>query len=126
MTDYRAGRRAVERKSRVRDLRKQQTEAERILWQRIRNGQLAGHKFRRQHEFSGYILDFYCPSARVAIELDGGQHLSSSGQADDAERTRVLEVNGILVLRYTNTVILKEIDAVLEAIVVELGKRQGF
>src|SRR5947207_2883205 len=98
----------------VRQLRRQQTDAERVLWQRLRDRQLAGHKFRRQYEFGGFILDFYCPSAKLAIEVDGGQHYSEAVAACDAERTRCLEANGMRVLRFTNAEVLCQIDAVLE------------
>jgi very-short-patch-repair endonuclease len=110
----------VHQKARVRELRKSQTDAERLLWQRIRAGQLNGYKFRRQHEFGGYVLDFYCASARLAVELDGGQHLTDEGLARDAERTRFLERNGLCVLRFTNTEVMQELDAVLEAILAAL------
>jgi very-short-patch-repair endonuclease len=59
---------------RARLLRKKATEPERILWRRLRNRKFAGYKFRRQHPFDDYILDFYCPRAKLAIELDGGGH----------------------------------------------------
>src|SRR5437763_15131880 len=104
----------------VRQLRRQQTDAERVLWQRLRDRQLAGHKFRRQHEFGGFILDFYCPSAKLAIEVDGGQHYSDAAAARDLERTRCLEANGMRVLRFTNTEVLSQTQAVLEAILREL------
>jgi very-short-patch-repair endonuclease len=55
----------------VRELRRDQTDAERILWQRLRAGQLDGLKFRRQHEFGGFVLDFYCAPAKLVVEVDG-------------------------------------------------------
>jgi very-short-patch-repair endonuclease len=122
LTDYRAGRKTVQHKDRIRRLRRDQTDAERILWQRLRASQLAGFKFRRQHEFGGFILDFYCPTAKLAVELDGGQHLSASGLAYDTERSRILQSSGIRIVRFTNTAVLAEIDAVLEAIAVELRR----
>ena len=93
-----------------------QTDAERIVWQRIRAGQLEGFKFRRQHEYGGYVLDFYCARAKLAVELDGGQHLTTEGLARDAERSSFLELHGIRVLRFTNTQVLAEIDQTLEAV----------
>ena len=111
--------------SRARQLRRQQTDAERLLWQRLRDRQLAGQKFRRQYEFGGFVLDFYCPSARLAIEVDGGQHYSEEVAARDLERTRCLEANAMRVLRFTNTEVLCETDAVLEAILRELVRRRG-
>jgi adenine-specific DNA-methyltransferase len=109
----------------VRQLRADSTDAERIVWQRLRAGQLNGYKFRRQHEFGGYVLDFFCSSAKLAVELDGGQHLTDSGLAQDGERTRALEAAGIRVLRFTNTQVLTEVDSVLEAIVQQLGASQA-
>jgi very-short-patch-repair endonuclease len=65
---------------RARLLRKKATEPERILWRHLRNRNFAGHKFRRQHPFDDYVLDFYCPSAKLAIELDGGGHTVVQGK----------------------------------------------
>src|ERR1700720_3121786 len=102
MANYRAGDLRVRRLPRVRVLRSEATDAERALWKRLRGSQLVNHKFRRQHEFGGFILDFFCPSKMVAIEVDGGQHFSDDGFARDEQRTTFLEANGIRVLRVTN------------------------
>src|ERR687885_542638 len=112
MTNYRGGELGVQRLARVRALRRASTEAERALWKGLRAGQLGGHKFRRQHEFGGLVLDFYCPTARLAIEVDGGQHYGAEGEARDAERTHFLEANGVRVLRFTNVEVLTELEAV--------------
>lgn len=94
-------------------LRQEQTDAERRLWQRLRNHQL-GLKFRRQHRIGGYIVDFVCVEAGVVVELDGGQHLE---QADaDAARTAFLETRGFKVVRFWNDDVLTRTDAVIEAI----------
>ncbi|MBV9329392.1 MAG: endonuclease domain-containing protein [Chloroflexi bacterium] len=116
MDTYRGGESRVQHLKVVRQLRMTQTDAERIVWQRIRAGQLEGFKFRRQHEYGGYVLDLYCARAKLAVELDGGQHLTTEGLAQDAQRTRFLERNGIRVLRFTNTQVLAEIDQTLEAV----------
>jgi len=121
--DYRAGQPKVQRLQRVRALREDQTDAERALWQRLRSRQIDGYKFRRQHEFGGFVLDFFCVSAKLAVELDGGQHLSEEGLARDARRSAFLEANGIRVLRFTNTQVLGDSDAVLEAIARDLQDR---
>jgi very-short-patch-repair endonuclease len=124
MPDYRAGDRRVHHKERARALRRQQTDAEHHLWQRLRAGQVGGYKFRRQHEFGAFILDFYCAAARLAVEVDGGQHLSAEGLIHDAQRTDFLRAGGIRVVRFTNTQVLTEIDAVLAAIVDEIVKNR--
>ena len=123
MTHYRATDLRVRSRKRVGELRREGTEAERALWRLLRGRQLAGHKFRRQHEFGGFVLDFYCAEVRLAIEVDGGQHFSEEGAARDDERTRFLEANGIRVLRFTNTEIQSELDAVGEAILRQLTSR---
>ena len=123
MTHYRATDLRVRSRKRVAELRREGTEAERALWRLLRGRQLAGHKFRRQHEFGGFVLDFFCADAHLAIEVDGGQHFSEEGAARDHERTQFLEANGIRVLRFTNTEILSELGAVGEAILRELTTR---
>jgi very-short-patch-repair endonuclease len=119
--DYRAGEIKVHRLTAVRKLRADQTDAERLLWQRLRASQLAGHKFRRQHEFGGYVLDFYCVAAKLAVEVDGGQHLTAEGLLRDAQRSHFLELHGIRVLRLTNTQVLVEIELVLDGILEALS-----
>jgi very-short-patch-repair endonuclease len=76
---------------------------------------------RRQHLLGPYILDFYCASALVAVELDGGQHLEPENQRHDEARTRYLEARGLCLLRFTNLQALKETQAVLEVILAALG-----
>ena len=89
-------------KSNARALRREMTDAESKLWYHLRAHGLAGFKFRRQHPFGPYVLDFYCPIARLVIELDGGQHFEPETLVRDAERTRYLEESGLRVLRFTN------------------------
>jgi very-short-patch-repair endonuclease len=102
--------------NRARLLRKKATEAERILWRHLRNRNFAGHKFRRQHLFDRYILDFYCPAAKLAIELDGGGHNYRVGQIRDEMRSELLARGGITVLRFWNHQVRQELDSVLQAI----------
>jgi very-short-patch-repair endonuclease len=73
-------------------------------------------KFRRQYAFGPYVLDFYCPAKRLAIEVDGSGHLSYQGQVDDGQRTEYLEKRGIRVIRFTNTDVLTELSAVLDIV----------
>jgi len=97
-----------------RRLRRNQTDAERALWFRLRDRRLSGWKFRRQAPFDRFIVDFICAEARLIIELDGGQHAMRSEQ--DANRTAVLDSMGYLVLRFWNNDVLSNIDGVLEVI----------
>src|ERR1044071_114198 len=99
----------------ARRLRRDQTDAERKLWFRLRDRRLAGLKFRRQMPIDRYVADFCCESARLIIELDGGQHADRT--VSDAERTTALEAQGYLVLRFWNNDVLRNIDGVLQTIV---------
>jgi len=76
-------------------LRQNLTPAEAILWEALQNSQLSGRKFRRQHSVGNYVLDFYCPSERLAVELDGQGHFTVSGEAADVLRTAHLTRVGI-------------------------------
>ena len=87
-------------------LRRNATIAERALWRLLRSRQLEGYKFRRQHAVGPYILDFYCAPGRLAVEVDGSQHYTSTGLADDALRTLYLRAAGVRVLRFTNVEVL--------------------
>jgi very-short-patch-repair endonuclease len=100
----------------ARNLRQSSTDAEQLLWRLLRNRGLTGHKFRRQHPVPPYILDFYCDSKKLAIELDGGQHNTDEARAHDEIRSNFLTERGITVLRFWNDAVLTETDAVLEAI----------
>jgi very-short-patch-repair endonuclease len=98
----------------ARRLRRGQTDAERVLWLRLRDRRLNGWKFKRQVPIDRYVADFCCADGRLIIELDGGQH-STSTEAD-AKRTEILEAMGYLVLRFWNNDVLKNTNGVLEAI----------
>ena len=105
---------------RCRSLRKNATNAENLLWQLLRNRQLLGFKFRRQHPVAGYVADFYCHEARLVIELDGSGHAANKQAAYDADRTRNLETLGLRVMRFGNNQVLQETQAVLQTIANEL------
>jgi len=122
-TDYRGGRRGVERMTGVRRLRRESTDAERALWALVRDRRLDGAKFRRQHEFGPYVLDFYCPEQRLALEADGGQHYEPRRVQADHERASYLESQGVRVLRFTNLEILREREGVIGRIQQEMEKR---
>jgi len=105
-------------------LRKKATEAERILWRHLRNRNFAGYKFRRQHPFDDYVLDFYCPSAKLAVELHGGGHNYQAGQLRDRTRSEFLARREVIVLRFWNHQVRRELDSVLRAIWFALDQRQ--
>ena len=98
----------------ARKLRQQQTDAESLVWMLLRDRRLGGYKFRRQYPVTPYILDFYCHEARLAIEVDGGQHADS--RRYDSTRDAFLTAQGIQVLRFWNNQVFAETEAVLEAI----------
>jgi len=97
-------------------LRKNMTDAERRLWTRLRGKQLKGLQFYRQKIISDYIVDFYCPGAKLIIELDGGQHYSEEGRKKDEIRDESLADKGLQVLRFSDRDIFDNIEGVLERI----------
>ena len=104
------------------ELRSKMTDAEIALWEKLRRKQLHGRQFYRQKPILDYIVDFYCPSARLVIELDGGQHYKEDGAANDAIRDEHLEKQGLFVLRFTNLDVRKNLDGIVGAIVQNLKK----
>ena len=98
----------------ARALRKNQTEAEKRLWRRLRDKQVEGFRFRRQVPIGPYIVDFVCPSEKLLIEVDGGQH--AENEEYDAARTALLENAGYRVLRFWNNEIFENLDGVLERV----------
>jgi len=101
---------------RARQLRQCYTEEEVILWQALRNRKLGGLKFRRQHPFGIYILDFYCAEKKFEIELDGAHHYTSEGKLYDKERERFLLSFEIRTIRFANHRIRKDLENVLKEI----------
>ena len=101
-------------KSLARKLRKEATDAERLLWQHLRNRKLAGYKFRRQEVIGSYIVDFLCQETGLIVEVDGSQHIDDIEY--DNKRTEYLESLGYSVIRFWNHEILTETEAVLEMI----------
>ena len=102
----------------ARQLRANQTDAETVLWNRIHNRQLDGHKFARQVPIGRYICDFVCREKQIVIEVDGGQH---SDSPEDAVRDRYLAAEGYRVLRFWNNEVLGNLEGVLVTIQTELG-----
>lgn len=99
-----------------RDLRNNMTEAEKLLWSRLRYKQILGLQFYRQKPILNFIVDFYCPSANLVIECDGGQHYTDEGLKADRNRDQTLGELGLKVLRFDNRQVLQEVDAVIQAI----------
>ena len=107
---------------RARALRKNQTDAERLLWRHLRSRQLQGYKFRRQVPIGHYIVDFLCVTLKLIIEVDGSQHISNIDY--DKTRTQNLENRDFLVVRFWNNDVLTQTDTILEALTLALSQRE--
>jgi very-short-patch-repair endonuclease len=105
----------------ARVMRHEGTDAEAILWSKLRNNQLNEHKFRRQVPIEGFVVDFYRLKQKLAIELDGDQHGDDESKGYDNRRANVLARLGVRVIRFANTDVLKDIDTVRRTILRELG-----
>ena len=97
-------------------LRNNATSTEQLLWMNLKGKKLNGKKFRRQHSFGDYIMDFYCPTEKLAIEIDGHHHFTAEGKKSDKNRDQFLNDYGIRVLRFSNSEIENKILEVLEVI----------
>ena len=100
----------------ARELRRESTAAEDLLWQELRNRKLAGLKFRRQHPLNNYIADFYCSEKQLVIEVDGNIHNKPEIKEYDEARTQDLTTMGIQVIRFTNEEIINNMPNVLQRI----------
>ena len=103
-------------KDNSRQLRTNMTDAEQVLWHKLRRKQIQGVQFYRQKPLLAFIVDFYCPAAKLVIELDGSQHFETGHQAKDQARDAALAGIGLQVLRFDNRQVLLETDAVLAVI----------
>jgi very-short-patch-repair endonuclease len=101
-------------KEKARSLRKNMTDAENLLWLRLKGKQIKGHQFYRQKPIGEYIADFYSASARLVIEVDGGQHFDAEGVERDLKRDTFLVRRGLRILRYSNHDVLTNIEGVVE------------
>jgi very-short-patch-repair endonuclease len=110
-------------RSNARVLRKNSTDAERILWSELRDHRLQGAGFRRQVPIENYIADFVCHAAHLVIELDGGQHFSDEAEQRDASRSMVIEAKGFHVLRFSNSDVMTNLAGVLETIATVIAAR---
>lgn len=98
-------------------LRKNQTITECLVWSKVRNHRLLGFKFRRQYGIESYIVDFCCPEAKLAVEVDGDSHyISEQAKQSDLKRQKDIEGLGFIVLRFTNKDISENLDGALEVI----------
>jgi len=104
-----------------RRLRNNMPYAERLLWARLRNRSVRGHKFRRQYSVENFVVDFYCPQGKLAIEIDGESHYREGAEEADCQRQRIIESFGIKFLRFTNTEVYENLDGVMERISMQLG-----
>ena len=107
----------------ARALRKNSTDAERILWSELRDHRLNGASFRRQVPIKDFIADFACHAAKLVIELDGGQHFSDQAEQKDAARSAVIEAQGYKVLRFSNHDVMTNRAGVLETIASAIAER---
>ncbi len=115
-----------ELKTRRRSLRKNMPKAEVLLWCKLKNKQILGERFLRQYSVDQYVLDFYCPQLKLAIEIDGDSHFMLGAEEQDKARQEHIETFGIKFLRFTNDDIYKNIDGVCQVVntfVDEIRKR---
>jgi very-short-patch-repair endonuclease len=112
--------RTLDKTGLARKLRRDGTDVEMRLWQRLRNRQICDTHFRRQHPAGRYILDFYCPALALALELDGGQHTQMGIR--DRERDDWLKQRGVTVLRYWNSDVTENLNGVLEVTAAKIGE----
>jgi len=108
--------------NRARELRRRATDAEQVLWRALRGRQLGDAKFRRQVVVGPYFLDFYCLEKKLALEIDGLQHIEPDTQEYDTLRTAYLEATGITVLRFTNDSVLNHPELTLRSIKAALNE----
>ncbi|UCB52350.1 MAG: endonuclease domain-containing protein [Candidatus Zixiibacteriota bacterium] len=101
-------------KGNARVLRRNMTDAERLLWSRIRRKQLKAYQFYRQKIIGNYIVDFYCPKTRLVIELDGSQHYGEEGMKRDKERDAYLKNVGLKILKFSDREVFENLNGVLE------------
>ena len=103
-------------------LRKRMTDSERVLWSRVRGKQLLGVQFYRQKPIGDYIVDFFAPKAKLVVEVDGLQHMQGDHATKDERRDAYLASLGLRVLRFDSRQVLRETDAVAEAIFQAINK----
>ncbi len=100
----------------ARELRSNMTEAETVLWGKLRKRQLNNCRFYRQRIIANYIADFYCPGGKLVIEIDGSQHYSETGKAKDKLRDQRMTELGLKILRFSAREVMENLEGVLEVI----------
>ncbi len=123
--NYRGGFEIARLTNFARELRQKQTSAEALLWALLRNRQLCGAKFRRQHQFGSYICDFFCNEAKLVIECDGAGHFTRSGKERDINRDAYMASHGLTVLRFENYEVLNDPESILQKIASHLPSHPG-
>ena len=110
-------------KYKARQLRKNMTESERLLWSRLRGKRLLGMQFYRQKPIGEYIVDFFAPRTKLVVEVDGSQHMEGKQAQKDDKRDKYLAAVGLKVLRFNSREVLEETDAVVEVIYHSMTER---
>jgi very-short-patch-repair endonuclease len=110
-------------KSKARNLRRDLTDAEQVLWNRLRMKQVQGVQFFRQRPIGNYIVDFFAPKARLIVEVDGSQHMTDRMTRRDKQRDDYLTPLGLLVLRFPDSEVLRETEGVMEEIFRRISER---
>jgi very-short-patch-repair endonuclease len=106
----------TEVKEKRRALRRSMPPAEIILWSKLRGKSMKGFKFRRQYSIGAYIVDFYCPQLKLAIEIDGESHFVEGADSYDRERQAIIESSGVSFLRFTNRDVYERLEGVIDKI----------
>jgi len=109
----------------ARELRREETEAEKILWSKLNKNQILGLQFRRQHPINVFIVDFFCVKLKLVIEVDGNIHEIPEYEVSDIGRSEMLKDFGITVIRFTNEQIIEEIDYTINQIVITAKQLLG-
>ncbi len=122
---YRGGFQVAGKVSLARELRREQTSAEELLWELLRDRRLLGFKFRRQHQFGDFIADFFCREASLVIECDGSAHESNEQWQHDRDRDAYMIGQGLRVLRFRNDSVLNETDKVVDEIANNLRRAEA-
>ncbi|MCH7625184.1 MAG: endonuclease domain-containing protein [Chloroflexi bacterium] len=106
----------VSEKEKRRSLRNNMPKAETVIWSKLKGRQLLGYKFRRQYSVDRYIVDFYCPEMKLAVEIDGDSHFQNDVENNEKYRQAFIESFGVQFLRFTNEDVFKNLDGVIETV----------